>query len=457
MHINPCGPLIHALQYGRCEACGGRHRRDSNRAVLDSAAAGASAPRAPTHPPMPIPTSSVWFTILLGILLAFTPLGTDTFVPAMPSIARELGAEPAAVQFGVTTFFLGIAGGQLFWGPVSDRFGRRPALFAGCALFLIASGACATAGSVGQIVALRLVQGFGMSSGPVIARSIVRDLYARERAARLLAQMIVVFSFVPIVGPLVAAALLTWQGWPAIFWLHALVAAGVIATAFLGMRETSPAARGSIHPLRIVANFAALLGDRRFLAPIATTLCTLAGIYAFVSNSAFALVQGAGVTIVQYSALFAVVMIGGVVGAWLSSRLVVRVGIGRLVRTGTAIAAATGLAIGLLAWLGVTHWAALIVPMTGYMFATSFVLPNVTAAALSPFPRMAGAASSLLGAITFALGAVISAALGALFDGTTRPMATTLALAGVAAFLVETALASSGERTARTEPPGGSS
>jgi MFS transporter, DHA1 family, multidrug resistance protein len=393
---------------------------------------------------MPIATSSFWFTIFLGMLLAFTPLGTDTFVPAMPEIARALGAEPASVQFGITTFFLGIAAGQLIWGPISDRFGRRPALLAGCTLFLTASLACAAAGSVTEIVALRFVQGLGVSSGPVIARSIVRDLYARERAARLLAQMIIVFSVVPIIGPLAAAALLTWQGWNAIFLLHALVAALVIVTTVFGMTETAPAGRSSINPLRIAANFASLLADRRFLAPIATTLCTLAGIYAFVSNSAFALVQGAGVTIVQYSVLFAVVMIGGIVGAWLSGQLVVRAGIPRLVRIGTAIAAMTGLSIGILAWSGVTHWAALIVPMIGYMFATSFILPSVTAAALSPFPHMAGAASSLLGAITFSLGALISAVLGALFDGSTRPLATVLAVAGVSAYLVEATLARTG-------------
>jgi DHA1 family bicyclomycin/chloramphenicol resistance-like MFS transporter len=391
---------------------------------------------------MPISTSSVWFTILLGILLAFTPLGTDTFVPTMPTIARQLGAEPGAVQFGITTFFLGIAAGQLAWGPISDRFGRRPGLLAGCMLFLLASLACATAGSVDEIVSLRFVQGLGMSSGPVIARSIVRDLYARERAARLLAQMIVVFSFVPIVGPLMSAALITWLGWPAVFLLHALVGAAVIAAALFGLRETAPASRESINPLRIAANFGALLVNRAFLAPIATTLCTLAGIYAFVSNSAFALVQGAGVTIVQYSMLFAVVMVGGVLGAWLSSHLVVRVGIARLVRAGTAIAAASGLAIGILAWFGVTHWAAVIIPMTGYMFATSFILPNVTAAALSPFPQIAGAASSLLGAITFALGALISALLGALFDGSVRPLATAVAVAGVSVYIVEALLAS---------------
>jgi DHA1 family bicyclomycin/chloramphenicol resistance-like MFS transporter len=150
------------------------------------------------------------------------------------------------------------------------------------------------------------------------------------------------------------------------------------------------------------------------------------------------------VTIVQYSVLFAVVMIGGIVGAWLSGQLVVRAGIPLLVRIGTAIAATTGLSIGILAWSGITHWAALIVPMIGYMFATSFVLPSVTAATLSPFPHMAGAASSLLGAITFSLGALISAVLGALFDGSTRPLATVLAIAGVSAYLVETTLARTG-------------
>lgn len=406
---------------------------------------------------MPISTSSVWFTILLGVLLGFTPLGTDTFVVAMPAIARQLEAEPAAVQLGITTLFLGVAGGQLAWGPISDRFGRRPALLAGCALFLLASIACATAGSVTEIVALRLVQGIGVSSGPVIARSIVRDLHARERAARLLAQMIVVFSVIPILGPLVSAALLTWQGWPAIFWLHAAVAGMVIATTLFGVQETAPAVRASIHPLRIAANFGSLLVDRRFLAPIATTLCTLAGIYAFVSNSAFALVQGAGVTIVQYSALFAFVMVGGIVGAWLSSRLVLRLGIPRLVRIGTVIAAASGLAIGTLAWLGVTHWAALIIPTSGYMFATSFILPNVTAAALSPFPQKAGAASSLLGAITFALGALISATLGVLFDGTVRPLATIMAIAGISAFAVDTLLRSTeAAHTRKEDSPHGS-
>jgi len=405
---------------------------------------------------MPISPSSIWFTIFLGILLGFTPLGTDVFAVAMPAIAREFGAEAASVQFGVTTFFLGIAGGQLAWGPISDRFGRRPALITACALFFAASILCAFAGSVTEIVALRFVQGLGMSSGPVLARSIVRDLHTRERAAHLLAQAIVVFSFVPIAGPLVSAGLLTWGNWSAIFGLHALVAALVIAATFFGISETAPQPRTSIHPLRIVANFGSLLGDRRFLAPIATTFCTLAGIYAFVSNSAFALAQGAGVTIFQYGALFAIVMVGGILGAWLSSRLIFRLGIPRMVRIGTMIAAVSGLATGLLAWLGVSHWAALIVPMTGYMFATSFILPNVTAAALSPFPQMAGAASSLLGATTFALGALISAGLGWVFDGSTRPLATVVAVGGVGAFLVEAALAgSAATRAAQEDLAGG--
>lgn len=151
---------------------------------------------------MPLKPGTVWFTILLGLLLGLTPLGTDSLLPAMPAIARGFDAPAAAVQLAVTTFFLGVAAGQLAWGPLSDRYGRRTALLAGLALFFGASLACAAAHSVAAVVAGRFAQGLGMSSGPVVARSVVRDLYERERAAGLLARMMVVFGVVPIAAPL---------------------------------------------------------------------------------------------------------------------------------------------------------------------------------------------------------------------------------------------------------------
>jgi len=388
---------------------------------------------------MPLAHSSVWFTVLLGLLLALTPLGTDSFLPAMPAIARDLGAEPARVQLGLTTFFLGVAAGQLGWGPLSDRFGRRPTLLAGCALFLGASVACMFAGSATEIAALRLAQGLAMSSGPVIARSIVRDLHAREQAARMLAQMQVVFGIVPIAAPLIAGGLLAWLGWQSVFGFHALMAVAITAAVAIGLAETAPRERRSIHPLQIAASFGALASDRRFVTPLATLLCGLTGLFAFLANSSFALADAADVTPAQYGVLFAVVMVGQIIGAWLSSRWVARLGIAHMLRFGTRMCAASGILVAALAWAGATHWTAVIVPVTAYMFALSFIMPHATALAMAPFPQSAGAAASLLGAGQFGLGATVSAALGALYDGTVRPMATVMALAGIAALAVEAA------------------
>jgi DHA1 family bicyclomycin/chloramphenicol resistance-like MFS transporter len=180
-----------------------------------------------------------------------------------------------------------------------------------------------------------------------------------------------------------------------------------------------------------------ILSEPRFLAPYGAQLSSQLGIFAFVSNSAFTLVNGLGVGPGAYSGMFASIMLGQITGAWLSSRLVERLGLHRLLRAGAAATALAGLGVAALAWAGVAHWLAVVAPFMLYMFGTALILPNATAAALSPFPRSAGAASSLMGASQFAAGALVSSALGALFDGSARPMASTAALAGVGAFLIE--------------------
>ena len=166
-------------------------------------------------------------------------------------------------------------------------------------------------------------------------------------------------------------------------------------------------------------------------------LCAQVGIFAFVANSAFTLMRGMGVTPPTYAMLFAVVMLGQIAGAWASSRLVVRLGIARLLRVGTALAAVSGSVAALLAWAGFAHPAAVVLPFMGFLCATALIMPSATAAALTPFPRAAGAASSLMGATQFVLGASVATLLGALYDGSARPMATCSAVAGLAAFIVE--------------------
>ena len=145
--------------------------------------------------------SPLWFTVLLGVLIALPALGTDIYVPAMPALAVGLGADVAAVQFTLTTYFVGLAAGQLLWGPLSDRYGRKPLLLLGLGALLAASVAGTLVSSVAGVAAVRLAQGLGASSGALLGRTIVRDLYAHEQAARMLARMTIVFSVVPISAP----------------------------------------------------------------------------------------------------------------------------------------------------------------------------------------------------------------------------------------------------------------
>jgi DHA1 family bicyclomycin/chloramphenicol resistance-like MFS transporter len=387
--------------------------------------------------PMHLSPGSVWLTVLLGLLLALTPLGTDAYLPALPAIAEAFGAPVSSVQLTITTFFLGIAGGQLAWGPLSDRYGRKPVLVAGLALYLAATLACSGAESVGAIVFWRFVQGLGMSSGPVIARTIVRDLYNHEQAAGMLARMMIVFSIVPMAAPLLGAQLLAWWGWRAPFGLLAFMAVALLAGVAAGLRETAPAQRSPMSPARILAIFRETLRERRFTAPYLLMLFSQVGIFAFVTNSAFVLVKALGLSPREYSVLFAVVMIGQISGAWFTSRMVMRLGIGGMLRFGTRVGCGAGLLTAALAWAGVTHWLAIALPCMAYMFSASCVMPNATASALSPFKSNAGTVSSLMGATSFVLGALVSVVLGALFDGTARPMATAFALAGCAALLAE--------------------
>jgi MFS transporter, DHA1 family, multidrug resistance protein len=375
-------------------------------------------------------------TALLGVLVGLPAMGTDLFVPALPLLAQALAVDAGAAQFTLTTFFIGLAAGMLLWGPLSDRYGRKPVLCAGLAAMAAASLVAAGVESVGAVAVARLVQGLAMSSGAVIARTIVRDLHAHEQAARLLASMTIVFSIVPIAAPLAGSAIAAQAGWRAIFWCFAVIAALLLVATLFGLHETAPRERRSAHPAEIARTFRAILGERRFVAPFLLVLCAHLGILAWVSSSAFVLVRGFGVSTTGYGLAFAGVMLGQISGAWACSRLVVRVGIPRLLRTGAVLMLAAGTTAAALAWAGTGAWPAVVGPFLVFLFGTALIVPNATAAALSPFPGSAGAAASLIGATGFTVGALVSAGLGYAFDGTARPMATLAAIAGLLAFLV---------------------
>jgi DHA1 family bicyclomycin/chloramphenicol resistance-like MFS transporter len=376
-------------------------------------------------------------TLLLGLLIALAALGTDMFLPSVPALARSFAAAPAEAHLSVTTYILGVALGQIGWGPASDRFGRKPMLAAGLLLFAVSSGAAALAESLRAVVALRFIQGAAMSSGPVIIRAMVRDLYAREHAAQLLSRMMIVFGLVPVLAPPLGALLLDQGDWRFMFWTYAAIALGLLLVLLLRLAETAPPERPRMSAARILGSYRVLLGDRRFVAPLATMLSVQMGIIAFVSNSSLVMIPVFGLTPMAFGALFSLVMLGHIAGSFAGSRLVHRAGMAGMVRIGIALVLGSGLLLALLSLAGASHWSAFVLPMLVYILGASFAMPSAMAAALTPFPQMAGAASSLLGVAPFALGSGVSAVLGFAFDGTTVPLALAIAFFALLAFLSE--------------------
>jgi MFS transporter, DHA1 family, multidrug resistance protein len=385
--------------------------------------------------------TSTALTLLLGILIALSALGTDMYVPALPAIGSAFAAPVGAAQLTLTTYFVGLAAGQLTWGPLSDRHGRKPVLFAALAIMLAVTAAAPLLPSIGALASARLAQGFAMAGGVVVARSIVRDLHAHEQAARLLARMMIVFSIVPIAAPIAGAALTAHAGWRSVFFAFAAIAAMLLVAVAMGLRETAPAQRQAASPGPIARRLCAILADRRFFAPLLVFLSCQMGILAWVAASAFTLVRGAGVSIDAFGWMFAGVMLGQIAGAWTASRFVVRFGAARLLRAGCLLVLVGGGAAAALAWGGVLHWLALVAPFCLLLFGAALVIPTATALAISPFPQAAGSASSLIGATGFTSAAIVSTVLGALFDGSGRPMSSVAALAGVAAVGFERMLA----------------
>ena len=376
-------------------------------------------------------------TLLLGALIALPALGTDFFVPALPALAESFSVDAGSAQLAITTYFAGIAAGQLLWGPLSDRYGRKPVLMVGLATMLGASLAALFAESLGALSMARLAQGLGMSSGAVMGRSVVRDLYAHEEAARMLAAMMIVFSIVPVTAPLAGALLTSYAGWPSILGGMALIAAVLLAWVAFGLAETAPAERRSAHPAAIARTFVHILAEPRFVAPFLLVLCCHVGILAWVSNSALTLIRGMEVSPPAYGLMFAIVASGQIVGAAIGTRLLRRMGSRRLMRAGAVLLLVAGGSAAALAWAGVAHWAVVVPPFALFLLGSALLIPTATAAALTPFPAAAGSASSLMGAIGFACGALVSTALGAAFDGSARPMATVAALAGLAAVVLQ--------------------
>ncbi|KPC55400.1 Bcr/CflA family multidrug efflux MFS transporter [Amantichitinum ursilacus] len=389
-----------------------------------------------TDPRQQAAAHSLRLMLLLSALMSFSSIATDLYLPALPTLVRDLHADIGRVELTISTFLIGFSLGQVLWGPISDRKGRRGPIAAGLLLFAIGSIGCASATSITQLLVWRVIQAVGTCAGPVLARAMVRDVYPRERSAQMLSLLILIMAVAPLAGPLLGAQILQRSTWRAIFGV--LAVCGVAALAALRwLPETLPAELRHRAPLRnTFAEYGQLLRDPRLLTYALAGGCYYGGCYAFIAGTPFAYVGYYHVAPTAFGLLFSVNIIGLMAMNFLNTRLIPRLGSERLFQVGALIVAMAGVALIIDARSGWGGVAGLAVPIFFFMAPSGFIVANSVASALSFFPRQAGAASSLLGAVHYGSGVLTAALLGWLADGTPWPMGLIVGVAGIACLAI---------------------
>jgi MFS transporter, DHA1 family, multidrug resistance protein len=376
-------------------------------------------------------------TAFLAALSGIGPLTTDMYLPSLPDIARLLGASTAQTQLTISSYLFGFAIGQLFYGPLADRHGRKPVLLAAMALYCAASLACALSTSIETLIAARALQALGGSGGIVLARAVVRDLYSGARAGRELSLIGAVMALAPVLAPLIGGVLQTGFGWRSVFFT--LVGAGLLGAAIIWalMPETlSTRAAESVSPASMLRSYRVLARNPAYLAYMGLNSTGFAGLFAWISGSSFVLQYLYGLTPFEFGVAFAVGSVGYMIGTAFAARLVMRFELDLTLGVGVAAMAAGGLAMLLTVALGLHTAAALVLPMALYMAGMGMVLPQAAAGAMTPFPERAGAASALLGFVQQSTAALCGAAVGAMLGSSAWPLAGAVAAMGCATLVL---------------------
>ncbi len=363
------------------------------------------------------------FILLLGALVAFGPLAIDLYLPALPAIAAGLGASPEAVQSSITVFLAGFAVGMLFYGPISDRYGRRTVMLSGIALFALASLACMLATAVEQLILARFVQALGGGAASVLARAVVRDVYSQTEAIRKLSLMAMVTAIAPLLAPLLGSALLAGFGWRGTF--AAVLVWGLLSLAVVWrmLPETlPPEKRGQMSLAAAFAAYGRLAVDPVAIGLLLAGGMSFAAMFAYITASPFYFIALQKLSPVAYGALFAANALGIFAANYANSRLVKSRGAAGMAGIGCASGLAGALLLAGAVFGGdllplVIAGLFIVVSMTGLLGA------NCVGLLMARYPQNAGAAAALFGSSQFGFGMWASAAVSYTHDGSGRPMA----------------------------------
>jgi DHA1 family bicyclomycin/chloramphenicol resistance-like MFS transporter len=365
---------------------------------------------------------------LLALLMAMTAIGPATLnilVPALPGLVERLGTDTGTVQLTLSLYLLSLASAQLLLGPLSDRFGRRPVVLGGLALAVVASLVATTASSISALIAVRIVQAIGASTGVVIGRAIIRDLYERDRAAAMIGLVTTAMVIAPMVSPLVGGILDTAFGWEAIFLFIALFGGIVLIWALLVLPETRPASVAGA-PAMLWQHWRALLGNAKFHGYVLAGALGSAPFFTFLGGGPHVVVTLMGRTSAEYGVWFAVTSLGYMSGNFTASRLSQQLGVDAMIMAGVAAElVGASLTVALVATMPDAGPAIIFLPQFVISYGNGLLLPNAIAGAVSVRPQAAGAASGIAGFVQMALGAAATQVVTIALAGasTAMPMA----------------------------------
>jgi DHA1 family bicyclomycin/chloramphenicol resistance-like MFS transporter len=353
-------------------------------------------------------TPRLRFILILAAIVALGPLSIDMYLPSLPAIGRALNANASSVQMTVSAYFAGLAIGQLIYGPISDRFGRRGPLLFGLIVYVLSSMGCALAGSVEALIALRFVQALGGCAGMVITRALLRDHFSGDEMARMLSTLVLVMGVAPILAPTIGGQLQQGWGWQSTFWVLAAYGVFCIGALVMGIAEPQRERASSLGFGSVAADYLRIMRHRRFMGYTFAGGCVQAGMFAYITASPFVFIEHFGLALNHYGWLFGGNAAGLILGSQLNRYVLSRFRAEKVLRTALA---AYGLAAIVMISSAITHIGGLwgiALPLLVCLTSLGFTFPNAQAAAMEPFAARAGTASALMGTVQFGLAGLSS-------------------------------------------------
>ena len=374
--------------------------------------------------------------LTLAALTALGPMAIDLYLPALPAIARDMNEPLSRIQYSLSAYTIAFAISQLFYGPMSDRFGRRVVMFPGIVFYIITNILAAMCTTATELIIVRVLQAMSAAAIMVTIPAMIRDLFPRDQVAKVLSSILLVMTVAPLMAPMLGGQILRFFGWESLFIFLALLACGSMVLAILRVKETLPENRRLVvPPFELAMTYKSILSNREAMGCILCHSFFFGGMFAFIGGSPFVYIEYYGVPAEQYGLLFGANIVAMAIANMINLRLVGHVQLFTILRFGSCLAGVAAAALLLNAVTGFGGLLGVMIPVIMFIGCMGFTGPNSNALALGHFPKNAGTANALAGALRFTIGGITTALVGFLHNESVLPMAMVMAGCGILSVL----------------------